>query len=200
MLSCRIKVGVEGWHPLLHEGPPPPLTGPRSQQCSPGSSPKPGPSSMVASQRTPLAVLARVAVRAGAAVLVGLGVDAGAPIDTGVVVATVVQVWGQGQSSGTEPAVPTSKLGPGLHPCPFPTPSYLCHRAGHPSWSHSHSARAPHSCRAHSQGRGHTRHRTSPASRSCTWGGQGVRPMSGGRVWLGSRRSCRPPQGQRPGF
>jgi hypothetical protein len=123
---------------------------------------------------TPLAVLARVAIWAGAVVLIRLSIDAGPPIDTGVVAATVVQVWGRGRSIGVRPHhphLPSLRYAPTHHP-PAP-PNYLCHRAGRPSWSHSHNARAPHSCRVHSRGMGHTRHRTCPASRNYTWGAKG---------------------------
>lgn len=87
------------WEGLPHRearGTGPPTPG------RPAASPTPA----AGDQRTPLAVLARVAVGAGAVVLVGLGVDARAPVDTRVVAATVVEVWGQRRVLRGPPAPP----------------------------------------------------------------------------------------------
>lgn len=106
------RVGVREGLPLREArgtgSPPPP--------GRPAASPMPA----AGDQRTPLAVLARVAVGAGAAVLVGLGVDARAPVDTRVVAATVVEVWGQGRVLRGPPArLPHGRPAPARPPLPL---------------------------------------------------------------------------------
>lgn len=182
----------------------------RPETWGPARLPGHQPKAIAGPRRTPLTVLARVAVGAGAVVLVGLGVDARAPVGAGVVAAAVVQVWGQGEGPQmpAQPSLPTFPRGhpPSGRP---PAASYLCCRVDHPSWSHSCTARGPRSCRAHSQGTGHTHHRTGPANHSCTCRRPGsVRP-AGGRATPGAGAAVRvardagaesrgPPQGWRP--
>lgn len=71
-------------------------------------------------------------------------------------------------------AAPTLKsfCAPRPRPAPGSSPRapYLCHRAGHPSWSHRGTARARYRCHGRTPGEGCTCHSTGPASHTGTWG------------------------------